>query len=98
MDTEITIQRLHDEIRICLISLAEACPVDGCNPEDCPLYLLRKMKCDRRLAWINALEEDDLPYLALYHHVCMDLKLLSKSQAMSDLPSPKALFQPVGDA
>jgi hypothetical protein len=72
-------QRGKDELRANLISLAEACPVDECNPVDCPLYLLRKMKPKQRLQWFNALDEEDLLYLATYHHICMNIKVVLRS-------------------
>ncbi len=69
---------LKDELRDTLLSLAEVCPVVECNPKDCPLYLLRKMKRPQRLKWFNALDEDDLVYLAMYHHVCLNTKATFK--------------------
>ena len=67
-----------EELRASLIPLAEACPVDGCNPEDCPLYKVRKMAQSMRLKWFRALTEDDLVFLATYHHVCFSHKLAQK--------------------
>ena len=64
----------NDELRASLLSLAECCPLAGGNPEDCPLYLLRKMERPQRLEWFSALNEDDLVYLAAYHHVCLDIR------------------------
>jgi len=63
------------ELRASLLELAEACPVDRCNPEDCPLFALRQMKLEQRLGWFETLDEDDLAYLATYHHVCLTTKL-----------------------
>jgi hypothetical protein len=72
-------QRGTDELRANLFSLAQACPVDKLNPADCPLYLLRKMKPRQQRQWFNALNEDDLVFLATYHHVCMNIKVALKS-------------------
>ncbi len=72
-------QRRKDELRASLLSLTKTCPVDECNPKDCPLYSLRKMELMQRLQWFNALNEDDLVYLATYHHVCMNIKVALKS-------------------
>jgi len=72
-------QRRKDELRATLLSLTKACPVDECNPKDCPLYSVRKMEPMQRLQWFNALSEDDLVYLATYHHVCMNIKVALKS-------------------
>jgi len=59
----------------CLKPLAKACPVDGCNPEDCPLHKVRKMTLPSRLKWFKTLTEEDLVYLATYHHVCFNTKM-----------------------
>ena len=66
------------ELRANVLALAEACPVENCNPTDCPLYQLRQKPYTARLAWFNALSEDDLAYLAAYHDVCLSLKLAQK--------------------
>jgi hypothetical protein len=66
-----------EELRVNLLTLAEACPLDPCNPEDCPLFALRQMKPGERLQWFNALGEEDLEYLASYHHICLTTKLHS---------------------
>jgi hypothetical protein len=64
-------------LRANLLELTEACPFHHSNPEDCPLYLLRKMKPKKRLQWFNALAENDLIYLASYHRVCFTTKVES---------------------
>jgi len=63
------------ELRASLLELLDTCPVDRCNPVDCPLFSLRKVDYRKRLLWFCALNRDDLEYLAAYHHVCMNLKL-----------------------
>ena len=63
-----------EELRAALLDVLNACPVDQCNPNDCPLYALREMDFDRRLQWLNALNRADLEYLAAYHYVCMRLR------------------------
>ena len=67
------------ELRKALSSLAKLCPVDRNNPEDCPLQKVRKLNQSQRVKWINALNDDDLAYLAAYHHICMDVKLAFKA-------------------
>jgi len=76
-----TSRRSKDELRASLLSLTKTCPVDGCNPKDCPLYSLRKMEPMQRLQWFYALDEDDLAYLATYHHICMNIKVALKADA-----------------
>jgi len=63
------------ELRASLLELLNTCPVEQCNPPDCPLFSLRKMNYRERLLWFCALGRDDLEYLAAYHHVCMNVKL-----------------------
>ena len=67
----------RNELRANLLELSEACPFHHANPEDCPLFLLRKMKPRRRLQWFDALPENDLVYLATYHRVCFATKVES---------------------
>lgn len=69
------------ELRASLLEVVDICPAERCNPCDCPLFGLRKLPREERLQWIDALSEDDLTYLAAYHHVCMSAKT----------PSPAAL-------
>jgi hypothetical protein len=73
-----------NELRVDLVELAEACPYDNCNPEDCPLFALRKLPVADRMRWVNALTDKDLVYLSTYHYVCLDTKL-----SKADLPKPK---------
>jgi len=73
-----------EELRAELRPLIEFSPVDKSNPKDCPLHLLRKAKRPQRLEWLNALDEDDLAYLAAYHHVCLHTKTASKPEEKSE--------------
>lgn len=57
------------------MELIHGCPLDLCNPEDCPLYQVRQLSYNRRIEWFNALPPEDLEYLAAYHYVCMKVKL-----------------------
>ena len=67
------------ELRANLLALFEDCPFDHRNPEDCPLFKLRKMKPRQRVRWFNALGEKDLSFLAAYHQVCLSTKVNAKS-------------------
>jgi hypothetical protein len=73
-----------DELRAGLLELTEACPVDQCNPADCPLNALREMRPADRLCWFNALSQADLEYLAAYHYACMKVRISSR-RAPSEL-------------
>lgn len=66
-------RRQHDELRASLSALMDCCPVDQCNPVDCPLFALRKMERREREQWFEALNEADLGYLAAYHYECQNL-------------------------
>ncbi len=72
-------QSRKDELRASLYSLAETCPVEECNLEECPLFKVRKMKRMERLMWFDALNEQDLVYLNTYHHICLNSKLAAKT-------------------
>jgi hypothetical protein len=69
----------QNELRANLSKLGEACPFDETNHQDCPLFSLREMRPTRRLQWFDALTEDDLGYLAAYHHVCFTIRVESGS-------------------
>jgi hypothetical protein len=64
-----------DGLRAGLLGLVNVCPVEKCNPPDCPLFALRELDHRRRLEWFSALKEADLEYLAVYHYVCMNARL-----------------------
>jgi hypothetical protein len=64
-----------NEIRAGLLEVLSCCPVEQCNPSDCPLFQLRQMDYPQRLRWFNSLEQSDLEYLAAYHYICIKVKL-----------------------
>jgi hypothetical protein len=72
-------KRKKNELRDSLVGLTEACPFHQDNPEDCPLFQLRKMEPVKRLEWFDALTGDDLAYLATYHHVCFATKVAAQA-------------------
>jgi hypothetical protein len=72
-----TVGKQDAGLRTSLLRLSEACPFHIANPEDCPLFPLRKMKPAKRREFVNALSEADLAYLANYHSVCFRIKLES---------------------
>jgi len=78
-----------EELRPTLVEVLDSCPVDRCNPVDCPLYELRKLSRRARLRWFNALTPADLEYLADYHRVCMGLKLAARSPTRSPATNRK---------
>jgi hypothetical protein len=58
-----------------LVELCDVCPFHQENPEDCPLFELRKLKPAQRLEWLDALPEEDLVFLATYHQICLSTKI-----------------------
>jgi len=68
-------QQQRTEIRSALLELAPCCPFGHGNPSDCPLYEVRQLNPSQRLEWFDALDDEDLSYLAMYHHICLGIKL-----------------------
>jgi hypothetical protein len=62
------------ELRDNILNLAMTCPMDHCNPTDCPLFHVRNLDLVSRLKWFRGLTDDDLIYLNTYHFICMKHK------------------------
>ena len=79
VEREVTMKRLptsrKDKLKANLLELGEACPFHRDNPEDCPLFELRKLPRTKRLEWFRELSEEDLVYLTTYHQVCLGVKV-----------------------
>ena len=71
-------EQKKSELRDNILSLAMACPVEHCNPEDCPLFKVRKLELKQRLKWFRDLSDEDLAYLNAYHFVCMKARLAAR--------------------
>lgn len=71
----------REELLSNLSQLAKACPFHQSNPEDCPLFPLRRLSPAERLRWLKSLSEADLSYLAAYHHICLRVKMELQSAA-----------------
>jgi hypothetical protein len=67
-------KKAKSQLRANLLKLSEACPFHIANPEDCPLFPLRKMTRRKRLSYVNALSKADLAYLDNYRGVCLRIK------------------------
>jgi hypothetical protein len=76
-------------LRTNLLELSGFCPFDQTNPEDCPLFLLRRMRPARRTEWLNALSEADMLFLAAYHRVCLGVKVDTASAHLRAEPPAK---------
>ena len=64
-----------DDLRAGLLEILNACPVEQCNPPDCPLFRVRNMTPRQRLRWFTSLDHADVEYLASYHYACMNVRL-----------------------
>ena len=85
------IREQKSELRANLLQLSEACPFHLTNPQDCPLFPLRKMEPKKRLQWLNSLSESDLAYVATYHRVCLTVKVESRlAQLRTKVPANRA--------
>ena len=71
-------EQKKSELRDNILSLAMTCPVEHCNPEDCPLFKVRKLELTWRLEWFRDLSDADLEYLNAYHFVCMKTRLSAR--------------------
>ena len=75
------------KLRAELMKLVDACPVELCNPDDCPLHEVRQLNNHQRRQWFKALNLTELEYLASYHFVCMKLKLEAHPGLQTQAPS-----------
>ena len=67
-----------------LLALSEVCPFDQSNPDDCPLFPLRRMPRKDRMLWCGALDAEALAYVVAYHHTCMRIKVDSAFATLGD--------------
>ena len=57
-----------------VFALSEACPFDGCNPSACPLHEIRKKSQRQRHEWAQALSEESVFNILVFHEVCLGKK------------------------
>lgn len=58
-------------VRLDMVGLLVACPYNQDNPDHCPLFYVRNRPMVDRLAWLDALNEDDLKLLYSNHRHCL---------------------------
>ncbi len=63
--------KLLDEL---LAGVAPGCPHTKSNPEECPLYNVRKMATAEIVAWLDGLQPPEKEYLILYHQCCLMMR------------------------
>jgi len=66
------------EARLAMHGRILRCSLEG-NPEDCPLYELRRLPVEERLAWLASKTDKELERLLSYHTKCLDQKVVAKS-------------------
>jgi len=71
----------QEKLRAEVISLGQFCPIDECNPEDCPLYDFRRLKHPEQMLWLNGLSQDELAYLIAYHQIYLNTQIALKTFA-----------------
>ncbi len=67
-----------EDARIAMYARILRCPL-GDNPEDCPLYEVRKWPVERRLAWLNSTTDEEVVELFNRHCECLEFKLTELS-------------------
>jgi hypothetical protein len=68
-------QEQLDELRASLLTVVEFCPETACEGEDCPFFAVRSLNAAERKKWFDDLSSDELSYLAVYHHIYLNLKM-----------------------
>ena len=71
------LRKLHGKI----VALSVACPVDECNPVECPLHEVRKMTLRERYEWSKSISEDEAIKLVQHHIKCVEEKIGASSTA-----------------
>lgn len=76
MDKEFTDQKANavEEARIAMSGRLLRCPL-GDNPEDCPLYDIRKLPIEERVAWLQSKTDDEVVALFQQHVQCLKYKV-----------------------
>ena len=78
-------QPSQPDLRAHLLSLLGEFQPHHCGDDACPIYSLNQMPPMQRVAWLDALHQSELEYLASYHHVCLQTALQSNLTEVSAL-------------
>lgn len=65
---------LVEEARFALHGRILRCPLGG-NPDDCPLYEIRKLSMEDRIDWLESQTDEDTIALYEQHNKCLECKL-----------------------
>ena len=63
-----------EEARIGMQARILRCPLGG-NPADCPLHEIRKWPMEKRLSWLETLNDEEIVELYRQHSDCLEIKL-----------------------
>ncbi|MEN8173468.1 MAG: hypothetical protein ABFS03_11395 [Chloroflexota bacterium] len=69
-----------EEARVGMHGRILRCPL-GDNPEDCPLYEIRKWPMEKRLDWLNSRTDEEIIALYSRHNDCLEHKLTPPSSS-----------------
>ena len=69
---------LIEEARVGMQARILRCPL-GDNPEDCPLHEVRQWPVEERLAWLEAVTDEEVVELFKRHCECLEYKLTELS-------------------
>lgn len=61
------------EARLAMHGRILRCPM-GTNPQDCPLYKIRLLPIEERIAWLAEKTDEEVEALFQYHIKCLDKK------------------------
>ena len=65
---------LVQEARFAMHGRILRCPL-GNNPEDCPLYEIRKLPLAERITWLESKTDEEVVDLYNRHNKCLECKL-----------------------
>ncbi len=68
-----------EEARIGMHGRILRCPLGG-NPEDCPLYEVRKWPIEERLVWLDSKTNEEVVALYHRHNDCLEQKMAGQPQ------------------
>ncbi len=71
----------YDELKVLarlMPGLLYECPMGG-NPNDCPLYEIRKLPYLERVQWAKSMSDEQLLDIYHYHKSCLGVKEAGKA-------------------
>ncbi len=78
MEQQVSVEEARMEMHARILR----CPIEE-NPEDCPLYEVRKWPVEKRIVWLNSKSDEEVVGLYLRHTDCLEQKLPEQSSSRS---------------